>query len=413
MQHRAEEKGLQFTNSYFDPEIAPVLLGDPYRLNQVLLNLVSNAIKFTREGVVDITCLLLKNSQHQQTLYITVLDSGIGMDPAFAQKLFEKFTQEDSSITRKYGGTGLGMSICKELVELMGGNIQVTSKKGEGTAVALTLPMDRGTGEQLPSKEIEQVDTSIIAGKRILVTDDNELNRLVASGILSDYKADVVEAENGSDAVSLVDGSGFDLVLMGIQMPVMDGIEATKLIRHKIGIQLPVIALTAYAITGDNQKCLDAGMDDYLSKPFEEQQLLAMVCKWLKKKELASASVIKNEASLYSLKNIYEIAGGNNKYIVKLIVTFVDQTELSLEEIKDALHKKTFLSVKNIAHKMVSSVSFFEINSVVEVLREIERLAAKGNDFYETLFNLIGEMERVLLSINRELKQVSRTMEEM
>ncbi|MFT3702178.1 MAG: PAS domain S-box protein [Agriterribacter sp.] len=282
MMHRAEEKGLNFTNSFCDSRLSPVLLGDPYRLNQVLLNLISNAIKFTDKGTVDVTCTVLADTPHQQTIEITVTDTGIGMEEAFAKNLFEKFSQEDSSVIRKYGGTGLGMSICKELVELMKGKINVKSKKGIGTSIYVVIDFEKGAVANLPSKETGVIDSRLLKGAKILVTDDNEINQLVAATILRNYGAEITKAYNGAEALEKISTMAFDIVLMDIQMPVMDGIEATKIIKST-SRNLPVIALTAFAIEGDNQKCIDAGMNDYLSKPFQESQLVNIVCKWLSK----------------------------------------------------------------------------------------------------------------------------------
>jgi PAS domain S-box-containing protein len=283
MVHRAEEKGLNFINSFCDARLSPILLGDPYRLNQVLLNLVSNAIKFTHKGDVDISCRVLADFPAKQTVQVTVADTGIGMDESFAKNLFDKFSQEDSSIMRKYGGTGLGMSISKELIDLMGGKINVTSKKGEGTSISIIIDFGKGTIDDMPFKEIVETDTSLLKGKKILITDDNEMNQLVAATILLNYGAEITEAFNGAEAVEKIRETSFDIVLMDIQMPVMDGFEATKIIRESISKTLPIIALTANAINGDDQKCIAAGMNDYLSKPFEEAQLLNIISKWLEK----------------------------------------------------------------------------------------------------------------------------------
>ncbi|MGF2411695.1 MAG: PAS domain S-box protein, partial [Ferruginibacter sp.] len=309
MVHRAEEKGLNFINSFCDARMSPILLGDPYRLNQVLLNLISNAIKFTQKGNVDITCRVKEDLPTKQTVQLTVTDTGIGMDESFAKNLFDKFSQEDSSVVRKYGGTGLGMSISKELVDLMGGKINVSSKKGEGTSISIIIDFEKGTIDDLPFKEIVATDTSLLQGKKVLVTDDNEMNQLVAATILLNYGAEITEAFNGAEAIEKIKETNFDIVLMDIQMPVMDGFEATKVIRESISTTLPIIALTANAINGDDQKCIAAGMNDYLSKPFEESQLLNLVTKWLGKslqQEKNIPEVVYTEEALYDLGKLNE-----------------------------------------------------------------------------------------------------------
>jgi PAS domain S-box-containing protein len=281
MMHKAEEKGLALTNSYSDPKLSKVLVGDPYRLNQVLFNLFSNAVKFTDRGTVDVQCKVSEETQTEQVVEFTVNDTGIGMEESFLENLFQKFRQEDESVTRRFGGTGLGMSICKELIQSMGGKINVQSKKGIGTTVSFSVPFKKGNVGQLPVKQTDKVNTRILAGKKILVTDDNEMNRLVASTILKYYGVIIEEAQNGVEAVEKIRNQQFDIVLMDVQMPVMDGIEATMIIRETISKTLPVIALTALALKGDDIKFMAAGMSDYLSKPFEENQLLQIITHWL------------------------------------------------------------------------------------------------------------------------------------
>lgn len=281
MVHKAEEKGLSMTNEICDATLSPVLIGDPYRINQILLNLISNSIKFTEKGTVDVSYKVIEDNAVSQTVCITVKDTGIGMDKSFAKNLFQKFTQEDESVTRRFGGTGLGMSICKQLIELLNGTIVVTSEKGSGTTVTFSLPFKKGSYAHLPKKDTGKLPADILSGKKVLVTDDNEMNRLVATTILKNYGALVEEAQNGAEAVDKLNTQSFDIVLMDVQMPVMDGLEATKLIREKFNSKLPIIALTALALKGDEAKFLEAGMNDYLSKPFQENQLVNMVSRWL------------------------------------------------------------------------------------------------------------------------------------
>jgi signal transduction histidine kinase/FixJ family two-component response regulator len=401
MMHRAEEKGLKFTNSFCDASLSPILLGDPYRLNQVLLNLVSNAIKFTQEGKVDITCRVILNTPGRQKVQVNITDTGIGMEEEFAKKLFEKFTQEDNSIMRKYGGTGLGMSICKALIDLMDGQITVTSKKGGGTTVSFIIEMDKGRTGDLPQKEIEQTDTNILSGKKILVADDNEMNRLVVSTMLQYHGVEITEAVNGVEALEKLNEKNYDIVLMDVQMPVMDGFKATKLIRKTISTELPVIALTAYAIKGDDRKCIDAGMNDYLSKPFEENQLLRIMAHWLDKKALNFISTTEQTAQpviLYDLTGLHEIARGNADFITKMVDIFVQQTPAAVEAIKTAYFTGELEIVKNTAHKIKPSIDNMRITSLKNEIREIEILAGT-NSKSERLEDLISLLEKTITKV--------------
>ncbi|MFC3560110.1 PAS domain-containing hybrid sensor histidine kinase/response regulator [Pedobacter jamesrossensis] len=271
--HKGEEKGLDLNNFYFDGNIAKVLIGDPYRLNQILLNLMTNAVKFTEKGSVDLNCHVVTDKPNSQVIQISVKDTGIGMDESFVKHLFEKFSQEYESVSRKYGGTGLGMSICKELVEQMGGEISVESVKGVGSTISFVVEFPKGVSADMPEKVETQFSEDFLIGRKILVTDDNDLNRLVASILLLDFGATVMVAENGEIALEMISRETFDVILMDIQMPVMNGYEATKQIR-KSGNDIPIIALTASAIKGEREKCLASGMNDYITKPINEEQFL-------------------------------------------------------------------------------------------------------------------------------------------
>jgi PAS domain S-box-containing protein len=400
MMHRAEEKGLALTNSYCDSMLSPVLIGDPYRLNQVLLNLLSNAIKFTEKGSVDITCKIINETNLDQTVEVSVADTGIGMDDLFLKNLFQKFSQEDESITRKFGGTGLGMSICKELIELMGGTIEVKSKKEAGTTVGFTIMFRKGTSGDLAVKETETFNTNILAGKKILVTDDNEMNRLVASTVLKTYGAEIEEAHNGRDAINKLHSQNYDIILMDVQMPVMDGMEATEEIRKTISKSVPIIALTAYAIKGDDAKFIKAGMNDYLSKPFEENQLLKVVAKWLKKEIQAKEDIKVTAASngLYDLTKLEAIARGNTSFVNKMVNLFKEQAPATMLEIEEAYAQQNFEKVGKLAHRLKPSIDNMGISSLKETIRDMETNAvAYGHS--EKLSLLISETRNCIQQV--------------
>ncbi len=412
MNHKAEEKGLVFTNSFTDGKIAPVLLGDPYRLHQILLNLISNAIKFTQKGVVDISCEVINDNSEQQRVKFSVHDTGIGMDESFISKLFEKFSQEDDSVTRKFGGTGLGMSICKELVNLMNGSLLVESKKGVGTVISFTIPFDKGTDKDLPRKYRSLPDSSALSGKKVLVADDNSMNRMVASAILKNYGAEIIMAKDGKEAVAKVKTDKPDIVLMDIQMPEMDGMEATRIIRGSISRELPVIALTALAIKGDDQKCLEAGMNDYLSKPFEEIQLVNMVTTWLKANQPAAAddqSFPGEETgfaagpALYSLDKIRELSAGDDSFIAEMILVFIEQAVWGIENFERARREKDAELAKKVAHRLKPSVKTMNIHTLDHVITSLDQdaeIMLKKN----TLDQEILKAEAILKAVVDELQ---------
>ena len=395
--HKAEEKGLVLGNSFFDEKASPVLIGDPYRLNQVMLNIITNAIKFTEQGSVDIQLSVLNDTRTSQTIKVDIRDTGIGMDETFKNSLFEKFSQEEASVTRQYGGTGLGMSICKELIELMEGEVIVESEKGVGTCISFVVDFTKGLVEDLPSKEEFIADESMLSGKKILVVDDNEINRLVATTILNNYGADTVEAANGAESVEYLRHHQVDLVLMDIQMPVMNGYDAAKMIRKNISDKLPVIALTANAIKGDNKKCLEAGMNDYIAKPFKEEDLLKMIAGILQTnvalKTKKTVVVAEPEVSYYDISEITKISRGNEGFVQKMLKMFIDQVPMHLEEMKEKFDANELTAVGEIAHRIKPTIDNMGIVSSKDTIREIEKIGKSAVDT-GSLWQLIEKVEK-------------------
>jgi CheY-like chemotaxis protein len=248
-----------------------------------MLNLVSNAIKFTIEGSVDLSCKVLKDNETFQELELKVADTGIGMEQSFLKDLFKKFSQEYESTSRKFGGTGLGMGISKNLIDNMGGEILVESEKGKGTTIYVRFTFEKGKELDMLKKYTDTINTKTLKGKKILVVDDNVMNRMVATLILDEFEVLVSEAGNGEEAIDYLKNNDCDLVLMDLQMPVSNGFEASIIIREKLKLDTPIIALTANVIKGEKEKCFSVGMNDYLSKPFDEEQFLEIISKWLEK----------------------------------------------------------------------------------------------------------------------------------
>jgi len=277
---KAEEKGLQLKIEK-NSNIPEMLDGDGVRLRQVLVNLIGNAIKFTDRGHVEISAGLGKTRSSDQ-LMITVRDTGIGISQEAGPKLFKHFAQADSSMSRRFGGTGLGLVICKQIVELMGGEIGVRSEEGKGSAFWFTVPARAVKNGDAPGAVLrgEKVATEITPVARsmcILAADDHPVNQQVLKLFLASCGHEVEMVENGLLAVEAMDAHSFDAIIMDIEMPVMDGIAATKAIRARAGADrdTPIIAVTAHALSGDREKYLDAGMNDYVSKPFNQEELQA------------------------------------------------------------------------------------------------------------------------------------------
>ncbi len=283
---RAREKGLMF-NVWRVPNLPRDLMGDPLRVHQVLLNLVSNAVKFTESGSVTLNCTLVDATESNVVLKFEVQDTGVGIDPIQMTRLFSAFTQADSSTTRRFGGTGLGLTICKELVTLMGGRIIADSVPGVGSTFTVTLGFDRADPswrDVLPADPDEpRIDP--LVGSRVLLVDDNFINLEVAGELLRQAHVEVVTASNGREALEKIAQSEYDAVLMDLQMPEMDGITATQQLRQDPQYaNLPVIAMTANAMTGDRERCLAAGMNDHIPKPIDPTELRHTLARWLRRR---------------------------------------------------------------------------------------------------------------------------------
>jgi signal transduction histidine kinase/CheY-like chemotaxis protein/HPt (histidine-containing phosphotransfer) domain-containing protein len=278
----ARERGLTLA-AEVDPSIPVILAGDPHRLSQVLSNLVGNAIKFTAHGGVAVRARVVDRTTHDTVLRFEVSDTGIGIDEVGRARLFEPFVQVDSSPTRRFEGTGLGLAICKKLVELMGGEIGVDSTPGVGSTfwftVLLAAPTDVEAGDVLRANE-DVVRTADLVGARVLVAEDNLANKRLVERLLARVGVAVTIVSNGAEAVEAIRTGGYDLVLMDCHMPQMDGFEATSAIRAD-GLAIPIVALTADAMSGDREACLAAGMNDYLSKPVVPAALIATLHRWL------------------------------------------------------------------------------------------------------------------------------------
>lgn len=277
VKEKAEAKGLRI-NSNLDPLFNQTYyLGDANRVKQVFLNILSNAVKFTEKGFITFNCKLVKHELKQHTIAVTCIDTGIGIGEQMMQRLFQDFSQEDESFIRKYGGTGLGLSITKSLVEMMGGRIEIDSHKATGTSVTIHFTFriaEKDRQKESPNNNSLQPDTALLKNRKILVAEDNKFNRLLLKIIFDKYNIELTEAQNGKEAVELAAAGTFDMILMDIQMPEMDGVEATKYIREVLKKDIPILAITANAVTEELEEYKAQGIDDTLTKPFEEKKLL-------------------------------------------------------------------------------------------------------------------------------------------
>ncbi len=282
---KAEQQGVSLVQ-HVDDKLPNFLMGDPMRIRQVIVNLVSNALKFTKHGEVKISIDVVNKDVDSVELRVTVADTGIGIPEAAQDTLFDAFTQADGSTTRKYGGTGLGLAIVSQLVDMMGGSLGMESVEGKGSSFWFTAKLQVAAAVPYASAATIGGNENLKLDARILMVEDNPINQMVAQKMLEKIGLKATLATNGIEALQCLDEQSFDLVLMDCQMPEMDGFDATREIR-KLEIKaldqkrLPVIAMTANVMSGDRERCLEVGMDDYIGKPVQRDQLAAVLSKWL------------------------------------------------------------------------------------------------------------------------------------
>ena len=371
-------------------KIPQFLRGDAHRLRQVLTNLAANAIKFTAKGQVTLEAKIESEDEGKVTVRFAVTDTGIGIRPEQVEAIFSPFVQADASTTRKYGGTGLGLTICKDLVQLMAGTMGVESREGQGstfwfTAVFESIP----AGERQPSEErregapADPQGATVPSTARILVAEDNVTNRAVAVAQLRKLGYQATAVTDGAEAVDAVQQGAYDLILMDCEMPVMDGFEATKAIRGSIQSSIPIIALTADAMAGDRDRCLSDGMNDYLTKPVDLWRLAAMLAKWLPASPSPAAPpsepgatgpaspVFDAEALLRRLMGDRQLAGA-------LLKGFIEDIPSKLDELRGRLKDADAPAARSWAHAMSGASGTVAAEGLHAIALAMERAGTAG-----------------------------------
>lgn len=377
--YQAKEKNLELHYT-IDEALNKILLGDPVRLNQILINLISNAVKFTHTGAIQISCELEKEQKGICHIRISVKDTGVGIPAEKLNTIFESFSQADESVTRRYGGTGLGLTIARQLVELQDGRIEVESQEHVGSTFTVRIPYTVGSTKvsKLASQHIANNMAVSTQNVRVLLVEDNDINRLYAKSILQTWKCVTDIAENGVIAIEKLKNNAYDVILMDVQMPVMDGYEATKAIRmmsHPVG-STPIVALTANATKIDIEKCLIAGMNDYLSKPFTPEDLYQMLFEKLKIVPATSSAIkVTSINKQYDLAYLRNMSGDNQEFIKEMLQTFVQSIPVSIKEMENALNLSDFVQVARIAHQIKPSMTLLGIDHLKESAIQIESLA--------------------------------------
>lgn len=377
---KIQEKNLTLVKEY-DKNIPRVLIGDPVRLHQIIMNLVSNAVKFTSTGKITVKVRLQKEEEGKVQIEFSISDTGIGISKNKIEHIFENFQQATSGTSRLYGGTGLGLAIVKQLVEGQGGSIRVNSELGEGSVFSFSLTFQTTTREaELNEGIVEQ--TSEIKNLKVLVVEDILLNQLLMKTLLDDFGFERDIAANGRIAIEKLETNTYDVILMDLQMPIMNGFETTEYIRNIMKSSIPIIALTADVTTVDLAKCRAVGMNDYIAKPIDDRLLYSKLVSLVKKPVARKNILEKEKIESSSLPKVIELSylnrltKSNQAMMMELISAYLDQTPVLISAMKKGLEEHNWDLLYASAHKMIPSFSMMGMNKQLEGLaKEIQNYA--------------------------------------
>ena len=418
-QARARQKRVDLV-AEVSPDVADTVYGDPMRLRQVLGNLLSNAIKFTESGHVRV---FLRNAADpkdgRSEFELIVEDSGVGIPSDKLEKIFDKFTQADGSITRRYGGTGLGLTITRRLVEMFGGKIWVESIEGQGSKFFVRIPLEVALKPKRAVVEEKSNGSEKISlegrSPQILLVEDNAVNQKVVLAILSKRGFHVEIAANGLEALTALQKNVFDLVLMDVQMPYMDGIEATRKIREELGLRdLPIIAMTAHAMTGDRERCIEAGMNDYASKPVNPTTLVHTIMRYLDAAVEQPAPVAVEAPAIPGVSPLQTIDHGlaarltdnDNNLFQGMLLLFLQMAPERIEKIQTAIARNDRNAIEREVRKIRSAAERIAAVSVAEsAMRLMEAVQEQRQD--EMLSSLIA-LESQILRLSRHSSDSSK-----
>ena len=396
-----------------DEKIPENIIGDQVRLNQILTNLVGNAFKFTKKGGITIKFELKGIEKDTQIIQFSVIDTGIGIEKDKLDAIFEGFNQATNQTTRQYGGTGLGLTISKQLVNLMNGTISVKSEFGEGSNFCVSIPYGifDEKNDELKIEEKRSVHNKIVVNKtlNILLAEDNKLNQLFAKQVVLKNDMKVTIVENGNEAVEKATNNLFDVILMDLHMPELDGYGAAKKIRTELkepNRSIPIIALTAAVTKSEVDKSFEAGINDYIAKPFKAELLIKKILQQTINKEFMS-----NTTKLTNLDYLKNMAGDSNEIIVEMIEMFIDQVPEYIDSMNEAIKNKNWDDLKLHVHSSKSSVAIVGMNILRADMQTFENAVKDGkriNEYPELLAHFITETNKGINELKEILKELKK-----
>lgn len=388
-----------------------ILLGDPYRLRQVLLNLISNSIKFTENGSITVKLTTVMQNTESTSIRMEVIDTGIGMTDAQIKKVFNEFEQAEVSTSRNYGGTGLGLSIVNMLVKLHGGKVELSSNQNQGTTVTIEIPYLLGTENDIKLFEEKRKETqlSIPENLKILIVDDEEYNRKLLITILKKYHVVYTEAKTGLEAVKEINHNDYDLILMDARMPELDGLSATKKIRRLPDSKkkiTPVIALTAAVTEEDKKSYIKAGMNGFLAKPFRENELLREINNVLDPTNIV-LTITEKELSrdkLVDFTDLKILSDGDHKFYNEMLHTFLDSTQSGIKDMEIAIQEEDWDMMAEYAHRICAPCKHLSADTLYKSLKEIELNCRNKNN--------LDTVKKTLKLVKKNFKSVKKIIDE-
>jgi signal transduction histidine kinase/FixJ family two-component response regulator/HPt (histidine-containing phosphotransfer) domain-containing protein len=412
---KIKEKNVQLIKQY-DNNIPEVLVGDPVRLHQIILNLVSNAVKFTVTGEITVNVCLLNEDEEKVNIEFSVTDTGIGIPENKLENIFENFEQASSGTARLYGGTGLGLAIVKQLVKAQGGNISVKSKIDQGSTFSFILSFQKTKAAAELETGIEEMDTEI-KNIKVLVVEDMALNQLLMKTLLDDFGFERDIATNGKIAIEKLENKTYDIILMDLQMPEMNGFEATEYIRNKMNSKIPIIALTADVTTVDLAKCKAAGMNDYIAKPVDERLLYnkivglvkkPVIIKYKEQEDNGNGQIKK--AKCIDLNYLIRRTKSDPALMMEMISLYLEQTPPLIAAMKQSLKDRDWILLHAAVHKIIPSFSIMGINPDFEnMAKQVKEYAITQQQTDEILY-LVLQLENICEQACVELEEEFNTI---
>ncbi|HWJ91298.1 MAG TPA: ATP-binding protein, partial [Flavisolibacter sp.] len=379
---KIKEKRLDF-QVHIDKEMPDILSGDAVRLTQILVNLISNAVKFTDKGSIHLKIDLLHHDEKKVKVRIIVADTGIGIAKEKQPSVFDRFQQAETETTRRFGGTGLGLSIVRQLVSMQSGTIKLNSELGKGSEFIVELEYRLPDMAQLYSEAMAEQEEQVPLQKiKVLIAEDNAMNQQLVRHLMKSWSIDHTIVHNGKEAIAALKEQPYSIVLMDIQMPEMDGYTTTSVIRNEMHMDVPIIAMTAHAMVGEKEKCLQLGMNDYVSKPIKETVLYNIIGRHAQHIPEHIPPVAEKGPQLrhISLDYLKQLSGNDPKFEREILKQFVVQTPEELSLLEKYIEDQNFDQIRRTAHSLKSTVGYVGLaEDLHPLLDRMEKDAASGN----------------------------------